>query len=341
MASAESIPKTMSGILIEAPGGVEALHWKEDLPVPELKEGEVLIKNEYIGVNYIDTYFRTGLYKAALPLVTGKEAAGTVAAAHPSVTALRPGDRVAYLDDHAYAQYAAVAAIKVLPLPEQLTTLQAAASLLQGLTALTFVREAAGLGPAAHLGVAPGRPWALVHAAAGGVGTQLCQMLAALGAQVIGTAGGPEKMAAARRNGAQWVIDSRGGDDLVAKVKEITGGHGADVIFDGVGKATFEADLELIARKGTLISFGNASGPVPPVDVLRLGPKNIKLMRPVVFNYLVEQEERDKYSKELFDLLATGKVEVKVHEVYPLKEVGRAHTDLESRKTSGKLVLKV
>ncbi|KAK4125865.1 NAD(P)-binding protein [Parathielavia appendiculata] len=344
-----SLPKTMSGILIEETGGVEALQWKTDLPVPELKEGEILVRNEFVGVNYIDTYFRTGLYRAPLPLVTGKEAAGVIIALHPSVpssdptTPLKEGVRVAYVADHAYAEYTAVPATCASPIPEGLSTETAAASLLQGLTALTFVREAAGLarprGTTHQLGVSEG-PWALVHAAAGGAGSMLVQMLVVHGAKVIGTAGGKEKCEIARRNGAQWVVDSKA-EDVVARVKEITGGRGVDVIFDGVGKATFEADLEMVARKGTVAVFGNASGPVPPVDVLRLGAKNIKLMRPVLFSYIAIKEERDAYTKELFELLLAGKVNVKIHHVYPLKEVGSAHTDLEGRKTTGKLLLKI
>ncbi|KAK4034631.1 hypothetical protein C8A01DRAFT_38890 [Parachaetomium inaequale] len=343
-----STPKTMSGILIEETGGPEVLQWKTDLPVPELKEGEVLVRNEFVGVNFIETYFRTGLYKSPLPLITGKEAAGVIVALHPSLTTtteFKEGTRVAYIADHAYAQFTAVPADLLAPLPEGLSTSTAGASFLQGLTALTFVREAAGLARPQHanpnhqLGVSEG-PWALVHAAAGGTGSMLVQMLAVHGARVIGTAGGKEKCEVARANGAQWAVDSKG-ENVVERVREITGGKGVDVIFDGVGKATFESDLEMVARKGTVIVFGNASGPVPPVDVLKLSAKNIKLMRPAVFAYLATKEERDAYAKELFELLAAGKVNVKVHEVYRLADVARAHSDLEGRKTAGKLVLKV
>ncbi|KAK3307121.1 uncharacterized protein B0T15DRAFT_165490 [Chaetomium strumarium] len=356
------IPKTMSGILIEETGGVEVLQWKTDLPVPELKEGEILVRNEFIGANYIDIYFRTGLYPSStLPFITGKEAAGTVVAVHPSLpTSLssttssstphikpKEGDRVAYTSDATYAEFTALPVALAHILPPSLSTETAAAALLQGLTALTFVREAAGLprpgtsasAGGALLGVSSG-PWALVHAAAGGTGSMLCQMLAVHGARVIGTCGGREKCEAAKRNGAQWVVD-RKAEDVVARVKEITGGKGVDVIFDGVGKATFEADLEMVARKGTVVVFGNASGPVPPVDLFKLGAKNLKLMRPRVFGYIETQEELDSYTRELFDLLLAGKVKVKIHEVYPLKDVARAHSDLEGRKTTGKLLLKV
>ncbi|KAK4238670.1 hypothetical protein C8A03DRAFT_14887 [Achaetomium macrosporum] len=349
------IPKTMSGILIEETGGVEVLQWKTNLPVPELKEGEILVRNEFIGVNYIDTYFRTGLYPSStFPFITGKEAAGTVVAVHPSVstpsshnnnTSNKPkeGDRVAYLADATYAEFTAVPAALAHVLPPSLSTETAAAALLQGLTALTFVREAAGLPrpgtSTGTLGISSG-PWVLVHAAAGGTGSMLCQMLAVHGAKVIGTCGGKEKCEVAKRNGAQWVVD-RKEEDVVARVREITGGRGVDVIFDGVGKATFEADLEMVARKGTVVVFGNASGPVPPVDLFKLGAKNVKLMRPRLFGYIETQEELDVYTRELFDLLLTGKVNVKVHEVYSLKDVARAHSDLEGRKTTGKLLLKV
>ncbi|KAJ4294911.1 hypothetical protein N0V88_005150 [Collariella sp. IMI 366227] len=261
-------PSTMPGILIKETGGVDVLTYKYDLPIPELKEGEVLVRNE-----------------------------------------------------------------------------DAAACLLQGLTALTFVREAAGLtragcaGRGEHqLGVSSG-PWALVHAAAGGTGSLLVQMLVLHGARVIGTAGGKGKCEIARGNGAQWVIDSKS-EDVVEKVREITG-EGVDVIFDGVGKATFDADLEMVARKGTVVVFGNASGPVEPVDLFKLGKKNIKLMRPVVFNYIVTQEERQAFCKELFELITSGKVTIKIHKVYGLDEVAQAHSDLEGRKTTGKLLLRV
>lgn len=329
------IPKSMSGILIESHGGPEVLQWKTDLAVPKPGNGEVLVRNEYIGVNYIDTYFRTGLYKAPLPLITGKEGAGTVVAS--SSPSFKEGDRVAYMADHTYAELTSVPAEKLTHIPDALTTEQAAASLLQGLTALTFVVEAAGIKQ--ELGVSEG-PWTLVHAGAGGTGSLLVQVLAVMGAKIIATAGGPEKCEIARKNGAQWVIDNRT-EDVAARVKDITSGRGVDVIFDGVGKATFDLDLEIIARKGTLISFGNASGAIPPVDLFKLSPKNIKIMRPVGFNYLEAPEDRQAYTKELFDMIINGKVNINVHKVYPLRDVAQAHQDLEGRKTTGKLLLKV
>ncbi|KAK3390184.1 hypothetical protein B0H63DRAFT_538357 [Podospora didyma] len=330
------VPKTMAGILVEKLGGPEVLQFKTNLPVPHIKDGEVLVKNEFIGINYIDTYFRTGLYKTALPFIGGKEAAGTVIASQSAE--FKEGDRVAYIHDGAYAELTAVPADKVVPVPAELSTEQAAASMLQGLTALTFIREAAGIKQ--ELGVSLG-PWVLVHAAAGGTGGQLVQILTVMGAKVIGTAGSPEKCELATKHGAQWVINSRT-EDVAARVKEITSGKGVDVIFDGIGKDTFDMDFDIIARKGTLVVFGNASGPAGPVELPRLSAKNIKLMRPVLLSYLTTKEERQEYTKELFDLILSGKVNVQIHnEIYPLKDVARAHSDLEGRKTTGKLLLKV
>lgn len=245
------IPSTMKAVQISQNGGLDVLEHK-DIPVPALKDGQVLVRNDFAGINFIDTYFRSGLYPApGFPLTLGREAAGEVIAAHASVANLQPGARVVYMggETGSYAQYTAVAADKVVPIPDALSTEKAAAVYLQGLTAWTFVREA---------GTVNAGQWTLVHAAAGGVGLLLVQMLRSVGAKVIGTASSEEKMELARKNGAEWTINSH--DDVVAKVKEITGGHGIDAIFDGVGKATFDADLEMIALKGNLISFGNAVG---------------------------------------------------------------------------------
>ncbi|PNY29402.1 Quinone oxidoreductase-like protein [Tolypocladium capitatum] len=327
-----AIPSTMNAVQIARTGGVEVLEHKA-VPVPVPGPGQVLVRNRFAGVNFIDTYFRSGLYPSPhFPLTLGREAAGEVVAAHASVTRLGPGTRVVYMSGPAagtYAQYAAVDAAAVVAVPDGISDRQAAAVLLQGLTAWTFIREAGN--------VQPGQ-WTLVHAAAGGVGLLLVQMLRSVGAKVIGTAGSKEKCGLARTNGAEWTIDSRN-DDIVARVKEITGGHGVDVIFDGVGKATFDADLQMIAMKGHLISFGNASGAVPPISILLLGQKNVKLMRPVVNGYVAEREDLEKYTSELFELVASGKINVAIHDVYPLRDAARAHSDIESRKTTGKLLI--
>ncbi|KAK1566066.1 zinc-binding dehydrogenase [Colletotrichum navitas] len=326
------IPQTMNGVQISRTGGVEVLEYRTDLPVPALAEGQVLVRNAYAGVNFIDTYFRTGLYKAPLPLTLGREGAGTVVAAHPSAAAdaFKPGDRVVFMGTGSYAAYCAVPAASLVRVPDAVTDDQAAAALLQGLTAWTFVREAAE--------VEPGE-WVLVHAAAGGVGLLLVQMLRAVGAKVIASASTDAKCALARDNGAEWTVNSSE-QDLVAEVARITAGHGADVVFDGIGKATFDGDLQLAARKGRLVIFGNASGAVPPFDILKLGQKNLKIMRPVVNNYTATPDELAKYSGELFDMITSGKLNIAIHKVYPIQDVKSAHTDIESRKTTGKLILK-
>ncbi|KAG5921404.1 hypothetical protein E4U61_006794 [Claviceps capensis] len=320
------IPRTMKAIQIAETGGPSILQLK-DVPVPEPSASQVLVKNEFSGVNYIDTYFRTGLYPAQLPIILGREAAGTVVASQSSQVPV--GTRVVYMAMGTYAQYSAVELASVIQIPEDLSTEKAVAVYLQGLTAWTLIKEAAN--------VQKGQ-WTLVHAAAGGVGLLLVQMLRSIGAKVIGTASTEEKRELAKTKGAEWTIDS--GEDVVAKVKEITGGHGIDAIFDGVGMATFDADLEMIALKGHLVSFGNASGAVPPVNILKLGAKNVKLVRPVLYGYITERKDLEAYSQELFTLVASGKLDVVIHDVYPLSEVARAHVDIESRKTTGKLLIR-
>ncbi|KAG6041342.1 hypothetical protein E4U41_004872 [Claviceps citrina] len=322
------VPSTMKAVQMAETGGPEVLQFK-DVPVPAASASQVLVRNDFSGVNFIDTYFRTGLYPAQqLPMTLGREAAGTVVASQGSSSHFPVGTRVVYMDTGTYAQYSAVDVSKLVRIPDAVSTKQAAAVYLQGLTAWTLIREAAN--------VQPGQ-WTLVHAAAGGVGLLLVQMLRGVGARVIGTAGTAEKCELARKNGAEWTVCSAG--DVVARVKEITGGHGVDAIFDGVGKATFDADLDMIAPKGHLVSFGNASGAVPPVNILRLGAKNVKLMRPVLYGYLAERADLEAYSDELFRLVASGTLNVAVHDVYPLSEAARAHVDIESRRTTGKLLI--
>ncbi|EON61074.1 hypothetical protein W97_00285 [Coniosporium apollinis CBS 100218] len=329
---ASSIPKTMAGVLIEKTGGTEVLQYKTDLPVPEPKDGEVLVKNEFVGINYIDTYFRTGLYPAPnFPYILGREGSGTVVSAGSgNVYNLSTGDRVAWMAQGAYAEYTAVPALYAHKIPESVSSHDAAAALLQGLTALTLIREAHHVNKG---------DWVLVHAAAGGVGLWLCQLLRAVGARTIGTASTEEKVELAKKNGAEVMINYSH-EDVAAKVKEVTGGAGAIAVFDGVGKSTFDLSLDCVARKGSLVSFGNASGAVPPVTIARLSAKNTKLLRPTLFNYMVTREEFETYTGELFEFMTRDKMDVRVHEVYPLKEVARAHEDLEGRKTTGKLLLK-
>ncbi|KAL9088931.1 MAG: hypothetical protein Q9165_005988 [Trypethelium subeluteriae] len=312
----------MSGVIINKNGGTEVLEYKTDLPVPQPQEG----------INYIDTYFRTGLYPApSFPYILGREAEGTLIAAGPNTAgAPSTGSRVVYMGTSAYAQYTIAPAEKTIAVPSEIPETHGAAGLLQGLTAWTLIREA--------YHVKKGE-WVLVHAAAGGTGLWLCQLLRLVGARTIGTASTEEKRELARKNGAEVVVDYHN-EDLKAKVLELTGGLGVVAAFDGVGKATFDLSMDCLARKGSMISFGNASGAVPPFTIARLSAKNVRLMRPTLFNFVATREEFEHYSNELFDMMIKGHIDVRVHEIYPLKDIARAHQDLEGRKTTGKLLLK-
>lgn len=282
-------------------------------------------------------YFRTGLYPAPKPEILGKEGEGVIVSTGDNNAVadklnLKTGDRVVWMHTGAYAEYTAVPAHLVHVLPSGFPEGKAAAGLLQGLTALTLIREAHPV---------KAGEFVLVHAAAGGVGLLLCQMLKQVGARTIGTASTDAKCDEAKRAGAEFVINYSNESDLKGKILEITGGQGCQAIFDGVGKSTFDLDLEVVARKGTVVSFGNASGAVPAVELRRLTAKNAKLLRPTLFNYVATREEYETYSNELFKWIQEGKVDVKVHEEYPLEDIKRVHEDLEGRKTTGKLLLKL
>lgn len=329
-----SLPKTMKGVIIEKTGGTEVLQYKTDLPVPEPQEDEVLVKNEFIGINYIDTYFRTGLYPPpSFPYILGREGSGTIAAIGPGSTYnLQPGTPVVWMDTSAYAEYTAVSASSCIPVPRSISLRDAAAAILQGLTALTLIREA-------HR-VRPG-DWVLVHAAAGGVGLWLCQLLRAVGARTIATASTAAKRELAARHGAEVLMEYHEEDSeaFVKKVVDAAGGEGVEAVFDGVGKTTFDASLACVKRKGTMVSFGNASGAVPPVAIKRLAPKNLRLMRTNLFGYLTTREELETYANELWDFMTKDKMDVNIHKIYPLEDIVQAHQDLEGRKTTGKLLL--
>ncbi|RYP60680.1 hypothetical protein DL769_008019 [Monosporascus sp. CRB-8-3] len=327
-----SLPSTMKGVIIEKTGGTDVLHHKTDLEVPEPKEGQILVKNDYAGVNFIDTYFRSGLYPLQkFPHVLGCEAEGTIVkTGGGNLLGLKEGDRVVIsLMAGAYAEYTAAPAEKAIKIPAGIPEKVPTAALLQGLTALTLIREA--------YHVKQG-DWVLVHAAAGGTGLWLCQLLKAVGANTIGTASTQEKVDLASRAGATHVINYSH-EDVKSRVMELTGNRGVAAVFDGVGKATFDLSLECLARKGSMISFGNASGAVPPFTIARLAAKNIRLMRPSLFSFIVTREELEAYADELFRFILENNLDVRIHEVYPLSEVARAHQDLEGRKTTGKLLL--
>ena len=323
----------MKGVMIEKTGGVEVLRYRTDLPIPQPKKDEVLVRVDVAGINYIDTYFRTGLYSSPKPEVLGREGAGSIAAA-PSASvakqypALKEGAHVVGICTAFYAEYAALPAASVFPVPDGVSLETAAASYLQGLTALSLINEA--------YNVQPG-DWIFVPAAAGGVGGLLCQLLKARGAHTIAAASTPEKRDLALKLGADVAV---GYEDVLDEVKKRTGGKGVPAVLDGVGKATWELSLQAIARKGTMVSFGNASGAVEPISLQVLAPKNIKLCRPTLYNYLVEREEKEWYVSELWKVVTAGKLEVPIHKVYPLADVAQAHLDIEGRKTTGKLLLK-
>ncbi|KAJ9120281.1 hypothetical protein QFC22_003181 [Naganishia vaughanmartiniae] len=330
-----SIPSTMRGVLCTAIGDPSVLSYRTDLPVPQPTTGQILIRNSYAGVNYIDTYFRSGIYPSPKPEILGRDGEGVIVALGEGETyGLKLGQRVVWMGSGGYAEYSAVPALHVAPIPDGIPETIAVASLLQGLTALTMIRES-------HHTKAG--EWCLVHAAAGGVGLWLCQLLKALGARVIGTASTPEKIAQAHGAGAEKMINysTTTSADLVAQIMELTGGQGVAAVFDGVGKDTFDDDLKVVKRKGTVVSFGNASGVVPPFAISKLAPKCIKLLRPQVFGYIATRQEFTTYTAELFRFIMENKIEVKVHKVYDLQDAQLVHEDLEGRKTMGKLLMRV
>ncbi|KAH9909155.1 NAD(P)-binding protein [Xylariomycetidae sp. FL2044] len=338
-----SIPSTMKAVLIDKNGGTEVLQHRTDIPVPAVVDGQILVKNDYVGINFIDTYYRSGLYAPPqFPYILGRDGEGTVVKTGGGDTGgIKEGDKVVWMGEGGYAEYTSVPGAKAIKIPPGIGPKTATAALLQGLTALTLVREAHPVQEG---------DWVLVHAAAGGTGLWLCQLLRAIGAHTIGTASTAEKAELARRAGAEHVVNygtgagSGGHEDVKARVAELTGGRGCIAVFDGVGRATFDLSLECVARKGSLVSFGNASGAVPPVTIARLSAKNCKLLRPTLFNYVSTRDEFEHYTRELFDFIGGGGggregFDVRIHDVYPLSEIKRAQDDLEGRKTTGKLLL--
>jgi NADPH2:quinone reductase len=317
-------------ILIQRTGGPEVLM----LDAVELRPpgpGEVRVRHAAIGVNFIDTYHRSGLYSVPLPAVLGVEAAGTVEAVGPGVD-LAPGTRVAYSQAGlgAYADARLVAADRLVPLPTTIGDELAAAALLKGMTAEYLVRRT--------LEVRVGDV-AVVHAAAGGVGSILTQWLKALGARPIGIVSSEHKAILARNNGCEHVLLA-GKDDLVARVRELTDGRGARVVYDSVGKATLPASLDMVMPRGLVVSFGNASGKPDPVDPLALGARgSVYLTRPVLADYTKTREELLDSARALFEVLGSGAVKVRIGQRYPLADAAQAHRALEGRHTTGSTLL--
>jgi NADPH2:quinone reductase len=319
----------MLTVQVQKTGGPEVLELVE-APEPTPRPGEILITQEAVGLNFIDTYYRKGLYPAPLPLALGSEGAGVVEAVGEGVTRFKAGDRVAYAGGlGGYAQKRTYAADRAVKLPDGVSTRLAAAALLKGMTAEFLLRRC--------YPVKPGDP-ILVHAAAGGVGMILGQWGKALGAQVIGTAGSPEKAEIAKAHGCDEVILYRE-EDVAERVKAITGGSGVRVVYDGVGADTFEASLASLGRRGVLVTYGNASGPVPPVAPLKLMRGSLFLTRPTLFDYIVTTQELDESAGALFDVLQSGAVKIEIGQEFPLSEARRAHEALEARQTVGSTLL--
>jgi len=321
----------MKAIQVPIPGGPEQLKLV-DVPVPSAGPGQVLIKIAFIGVNYIDTYFRTGLYKADVPITLGMEASGTVESVGDGVRNLSPGDRVVYcLARGSYAEYIAVPAWQVVKLPEAVGLDTAAAALLQGMTAHYLTHSTYNLKAGST---------ALVHAAAGGTGLLIVQMAKMLGARVIATCGTEAKSALARQAGADEVILYTD-QDFAAEARRLTGGRGVDVVYDSVGAATFLKSLDSLRPRGYMVSFGNASGPAPAVEPLLLSQKgSLFLTRPVLANYVATGEEFQWRAMEVLNWIALGRLKINVFRIYDLAAAAQAHRDLEGRATTGKLLLK-
>ena len=320
----------MKAIRATQAGGPEVLR-VEEVPVPRPGQGEALVRIEAAGVNFIDVYFRSGQYKTPYPVTLGVEGAGTVDEVGPGTEGVRKGDRVASIHfSGSYAEYAIAPADRLVALPQAVTARQAAAALLQGMTAQYLVRSTYPL----RQGEA-----CLVHAAAGGVGLLLCQMARRIGARVIGTAGSPEKAELARRAGADEVIEYRT-KNVAEEVRRLTGGNGVQVVYDSVGKDTFAGSLDSLAMRGTLALFGQSSGKVDPIDPQVLNQKgSVYLTRPTLFHYVAKRQELLERSGEVLGAIARGELDVKIFREIPLAEAAEAHRLLEARKTTGKLIL--
>ena len=317
-------------IRIHANGGPEVMHW-EDVPTPEPGPGEALVHHAAVGLNYIDVYFRTGLYKSQLPATIGMEGSGTIVAIGAGVTDLEVGDRVAYAGGPigAYATERVIAADRLVKLPDNIDFNTGAAMMLQGLTAQYLLRRTFPVQAGQTI---------LVHAAAGGVGLILCQWAKHLGASVIGVVSTEAKAELARAHGADHVVI--GHATLPAEVKRITGGAMVPVVYDSVGKDTFNTSLDCLAPLGMMITFGNASGPVPPFDLGILSAKgSLYVTRPTLATYTAKRADLVRAANELFDEVSSGAVAIRVNQTFPLSEAAAAHRALEARQTTGSTVL--
>jgi NADPH:quinone reductase len=317
-------------VRMHATGGPEVLKW-EQLPTPKPGPNEALIHHEAVGLNYIDVYFRTGLYKAPLPCTIGMEGAGTVLAVGDNVRDIAPGDRVAYAGGPlgAYATERLIPADRLVQLPPDIDFKTAAAIMLKGITAHFLLYRTFKVQPGQTI---------LVHAAAGGVGLIMCQWARHIGANVIGVVSTEEKAALIKEHGAAHAVI--GYANLAAEVKKITGGAMVPVVYDSIGKDTFNASLDCLAPLGVLACFGNASGPVPPFDIGTLGTKgSLFLTRPAFATYTATRADLGASAKALYDVVSSGAVKIQVNQTYRLEDAAAAHAALEARQTTGSTVL--
>ncbi|KAI3815879.1 hypothetical protein L1987_15562 [Smallanthus sonchifolius] len=321
----------VKAIRVHEIGGPEVLKW-EDIEIGEPKDGEIKVRNKAIGLNFIDIYFRTGVYKAAaVPFTPGMEAVGVVIAVGSGLTGRQVGDVVAYAGNPmgAYAEEQILPADKVVPVPSSVDPIVAASVMLKGMTAQYLLRHSFKVERGHTI---------LVHAAAGGVGSLLCQWANALGATVIGTVSTKEKAAQAEEDGCHHVIVSKQ-ENFVERVAEITSGQGVEVVYDSVGKDTFEGSLSCLKTRGYMVSFGQASGAPDPIPLSALASKSLFLTRPSLMHYTAKRDELLETAGEVFANIATGVLRVRVNHKYPLSQAAQAHSDLENRKTTGSVVL--
>ena len=320
----------MKAIRIHQTGGPEVLHY-EDVELPAPAVGEVRVRHVAIGVNFIDTYHRSGLYKVPLPAGIGSEAAGTVEALGSGVTTLKVGDRVAYAGTiGAYAEANNVPADKLVKLPDGVSEEAAAAALLKGMTVQYLLTRTYSVNPGQTI---------LFHAAAGGVGLIFGQWAKHIGATTIGTVGSPDKIALAKSHGYDHVLDLSK-DDWVKRVRELTSGEGVPVVYDGVGKATWDGSLDCLAVRGMMVSFGNSSGAVPPfAPGILAGKGSLYVTRPTLGSYTRNAEELQETADDLFAVIASGAVKIEINQRFKLSEAARAHEALQSRQTTGATIL--
>ncbi|KAJ2082835.1 hypothetical protein H4R24_001293 [Coemansia sp. RSA 988] len=321
----------MLAVQFDQVGGPEVLNVVE-VPQPTAAPGQVVVRNRWAGINFIDTYFRSGVYDSPLPGSLGQEASGEVAEVGEGVEGLKVGDAVAYLGNQdTYAQYSVTKATRVVKIDTSKIALEtAAAMLMQGLTAHTLVTRSY---------VVKSGDWVLVQAGAGGTGRLLVQLCRQLGAQVIATTSTKEKAEVARRAGASHIINYA--EESVPEAVHRIVPEGVHVVYDGVGKSTYAGSIAALRREGSMVSFGNASGTVPPVKLFDLSTNNLLLLRPRLYGYLVTDEEYQRHLGELVDLVQQGKLDIQVFKIYAMEGAAQAHMDLQDRKTTGKLLLSI